>query len=140
MFVCEKIKIVLMLSLFFLSNISSSSFLKKTISFSQLDLTLSEGERELEKEIYKSKVLEAFCFLNSDGRVFDLNPLYNETNDYIEEDGNYTMYFNFCRDAHMQCEKKNTTALAIVKDKEGNCHSLGGSNNTLSKWNVISKI
>ena len=124
--------IYIMFMLFFASNVySTTSFLKKTFTLSELSL--------LEKEIHTTKVIEAFCFLNSNGTVYDLNPLYNATTDYTRKDKNSTMYFNFCKQAHTQCKSKNTTSLAILIDEKDNCYSLGGSKSSLSKWNILSK-
>merc|ERR1712032_540311 len=122
--------IVIMTILLFVFNTESrSKFLKRTLNIksdSLLELT----------EIQKSKAIEAFCFLNSNGTVYDLNPLHNKTKDYTSKDKKYTMHYNFCQKAHTQCKEKNTTALAVLVENENpsNCYSLGGSKSTMSKW------
>lgn len=125
----EKLKIIIMISVLIAST-SCSLNSKKYNSF--LEIT--------ELDVKSSQVIEAFCFLNSNGTVFDINPLYDSLKDYQMTDDNYTLYFNFCQQAHNQCTKKNTTALAVLKDNKGDCYSLGGSKNSLSKWNIISKF
>jgi len=93
-----------------------------------------------ELEIIKSNAYEAFCFLNVNGTVYDLNTLNIPKYDYNSTDGKYTMYFNFCKKALTQCENKNTTALAVMTSNADKnvCFSLGGSTSTLSKWNFVS--
>lgn len=140
MSIYEKIYLVILLILFIFLNIASinstSSFLrvkdKHFNSLAELDLN--------SKEIYTDSVIEAFCFLNSNGTVYDINPLYNEKEDYTMKDKNYTMHFNFCNPPKTQCSSKNTSALAVITDEKNNCYSLGGSKNTLSKWSVISNL
>merc|ERR1712032_993853 len=124
--------IVIMTILLFVFNTESrSKFLKRNLNIksdSLLQLT----------EIQKTKAIEAFCFLNSNGTVYDLNPLHNKTKDYLSEGKDYTMHYNFCEKAHTQCESKNTTALAVIIDNTDptKCYSLGGSKSTMSKWSI----
>jgi hypothetical protein len=92
---------------------------------------------EKQSEDTSSSAIEAFCFLNSKGAVYDMTPLYNSTEDYITKTGNYTVHLNFCKPAHHQCESKNTTAEAVLTDNKNNCYSLGGSESLLSKWKVL---
>ena len=122
----------------FVSNTNSrSAFLKRTLNIEESNSLL-----QLQiKEIQKTKAIEAFCFLNSNGTVFDLNPLHNSTKDYTSKDKKYTMHYNFCEKANTQCKDKNTTALAVLIDNQNpsNCYSLGGSKSTMSKWSIQSK-
>lgn len=123
----------------FVSNTnSSSSFLKKTLNINLKSNSLLELEAT---EIQKEKAIEAFCFLNSNGTVYDLNPLHNATKDYSSSDNKYTMHYNFCEKANTQCKEKNTTALAVLveNDNPKNCYSLGGSKSTMSKWTIESR-
>ena len=136
MFKNENVYIVILILLLFVTNTTSSStFLKKTLSRKSESTT-----EETEMEIHTTKAIEAFCFLNSNGTVYDLNPLYNETKDYTSKDEHYTMHYNFCEKAHTQCKEKNTTALAVLVDNKDptKCYSLGGSKSTMSKWSFLS--
>lgn len=130
--------IALFIMLFVSNTLSSSTFLKrKTLSKAEkLESLLQISE----SEIKKTGAVEAFCFLNSNGTVYDLNPLYNETLDYSTKNDRYTMHYNFCEKAHTQCKEKNTTALAVLVDNNNptNCYSLGGSKSTMSKWKILS--
>lgn len=96
---------------------------------------------EHELEIIKTNAYEAFCFLNVNGTVYDLNSLNVPNYDYNFTDGRYTVYYNFCNQAKTQCNQKNTTALAVMTSNvdKNVCYALGGSTSTLSKWNFISK-
>lgn len=124
--------LILLIIVFFSIN-CSSTFLRKS--------NLNNRALELELEVIKSNAYEAFCFLNVNSTVYDLNPLKIKTHDYNMTDGKYSMYFNFCKKAITQCENKNTTALAVMTSNADKniCYSLGGSTTTLSKWNFISK-
>jgi len=107
-------------------------------SFLKSNLHTNSYENEL--EIVKSNAFEAFCFLNVNGTVYDLNSLNMPKEDYQATDGKYTMYYNFCGQSHNQCTQKNTTALAVMTSNADKnvCYSLGGSKATLSKWNFVS--
>lgn len=129
-----KLNFLFIIALFSITSIySNSSFLKAKYS-NYLGLI------EKDDEIVTKTVTQALCFLNVDGAVYDINPLYNKTRDYQVTDGNYTMYFNFCHQTHTKCENKNTTAHAILKHNKNKnkCYSLGGSENSLSKWDLLS--
>ncbi len=125
-------------SLFFISLIlfvfqanCSSSFLKNKVYLKSL---------EAELEIIKSNAFEAFCFLNMNGTVYDLNSLHISDHDYNTTDGKYTLNYNFCGEAKHQCKDKNTTSLAVMTSNtdKNSCFALGGSKTTLSKWNFLS--
>lgn len=125
--------IILLITVFFSVN-CGSTFLRKS--------NMQSRSLEHELEVIKSNAYEAFCFLNVNGTVYDLNSLKLKTSDYNSTDGKYTMYFNFCQKSITQCEKKNTTALAVMASNADKnvCFSLGGSTSTLSKWNFVSKL
>lgn len=117
---------VFIIMLIFVSYAStSSSFLKKS--------TLTEEELQ----IISTKAYEAFCFLNVNGTVYDLNSLNNPVEDYNTTDNKFVLHYNFCKQAVTQCPLKNTTALAVMTSKADKniCYALGGSESTLTKWN-----
>jgi len=124
--------LMVLITMFFSIN-CGSTFLKKS------NLNVRSLEQEL--QIISINAYEAFCFLNVNGTVYDLNSLNRPEADYTNSDGKYTMYFNFCKQANTQCTIKNTTSLAIMKSNADPniCFSLGGSESTLSKWNFVSK-
>lgn len=127
----ESIFLIFLLTVFYSIN-CGSTFLRKSNLHNRL--------LEQELEIIKSNAYEAYCFLNVNGTVYDLNSLNIPNYDYNSTDGKYSIYFNFCKKAVQQCGKKNTTALAVMaSDADKNiCYSLGGSGSTLSKWNFVS--
>ena len=97
-----------------------------------------------EMDIIKSNEYEAYCFLNINGTVYDLNSLYNPKNNYNFVDitnNNFIISFNFCKQSILQCKKKNTSALVIMSSKTdpNECYSLGGSATTVSRWTIVSK-
>jgi hypothetical protein len=129
----------------FVSNTNSTSaFLKyhNTLGSNKYESFIQERLIEKAKEIKETSALEALCFLNTNGTVYDLNPLYNSTKDYSLQDARYTMYYNFCQKSLTQCKEKNTTAFAVMVDKvnPANCYSLGGEKSTMSGWKILSKI
>jgi hypothetical protein len=96
----------------------------------------SNKVNELELEVLKSSAYEAFCFLNTNGTVYDLNSMNISNYDYNLTNSKYTIYYNFYYQASQQCTQKNTTALAVmVSNADKNVYyKLGGSKSTLSKW------
>ena len=129
----ESILLIILITVFFFTH-CSSTFLKKS--------NLNGRLLEQELEIIKSNAYEAFCFLNLNGTVYDLNSLQMAKNDYNTTDGKYTMYFNFCQNANKQCTRKNSTANAVMtSNADPNvCFALDGKETTLSKWSFISKF
>jgi hypothetical protein len=134
---------ILIVLLFVSSTNSSSAFLKvqNTVIKNKFQSLIQEKSTESEMEIKETSAIEGLCFLNSNGTVYDLNPLYNSTIDYTSKDDKYTMHYNFCQKAKTQCTQKNTTAFAVIVDNKNpsNCYSLGGEKSTLSNWKILSK-
>jgi hypothetical protein len=91
------------------------------------------------KQVVNTTSNQAFCFLNSNGTVYDLNPLHNSTKDYSIRGLDYLVNFNVCKNALTQC--KNRTASVIWNGdltKSDNCIVLAGPNNVVSKWSLLS--
>jgi hypothetical protein len=91
------------------------------------------------REIQELSGMEAFCYLNANGTVYNLNPLHKEDNDYEFPAGllDAKLYVNFCGDSLISCtpEKKG-----MVTYKNGDqCIDLSGDQTIVSQWTVTSK-
>lgn len=120
-------------------------FSKTILFFAFLLISSSLGSQNFLKklkieEVIESKVTQAFCYLNSNGTVYDLNPLYNENQDYSIKTPTYEINFNVCKNALTKCGDKQ--ALVVYKPIEptGDCVSLSGPATVVSKWSHLSKI
>ena len=56
------------------------------------------------KQVTNVTTSQAFCFLNSNGTVYDLNPLYNKTQDYSIKNLDNIVNFNVCKNAETKCK------------------------------------
>jgi hypothetical protein len=99
------------------------------------------------KQSYKMKKLpeddftEAFCFLNVDGIVYDILPLYDPKQDYTFQNKDKEFYLNFCKFTTQKCRKDSTFIsqhyLAANETNIDDCYLLSGSNPAFpSKWRV----
>jgi len=89
--------------------------------------------------------ISAYCFVNVNGIVFDLNPLYDPVEDYtintfVSKD---TLYFNFCQYANTQCKKDKSYVIMAAdtpaNNKSMNCSLLSGtSRNNVPLWRILS--
>ncbi len=116
----------------------TSTFLKL-----KTKLQTSTQSRKLKlKQIITQEVNQAFCFLNNNGTVYDLNPLYNSKNDYFIQGPDYVLNFNFCKNTITTCGNK--TSLINYQDMSvaGNstCVALSGPETVVSDWELLSKI
>ena len=102
-------------------------------TLSSSDTFLADGE------------VEAFCFANINGVVYDLNPLYDATSDYLFKSKGENYYFNFCKFGSTKCKKDNTYIVAakggsVVNNTTTECSLLSGTNyESLPKWKITSK-
>jgi hypothetical protein len=90
--------------------------------------------------------IEAYCFVNMGGAVYDLNPLNDPKEDYsvITADKKNSFYFNFCQFAVTTCKKNKSYAVltrdTVIDNKSSDCSLLSASNKkTAPKWKIISK-
>ncbi len=83
-----------------------------------------------------SESTSVFCLLNSNGTIYDLNPLNNELSDYsVETKDESKMYINFCKNSLNSCTNK--TGLITYK-KGDECLQLAGAEDKFSKWVILS--
>ena len=90
------------------------------------------------KQIVNSTTSQAFCFLNSNGTVYDLNKVYN-SNDYVIQGGNYKVNLNVCHNPKTQCANK-TSSMVTYQGPDGECYRLAGSDLVVSDWTISSKL
>ena len=79
---------------------------------------------------------QAFCFLNSNGTVYDLNKIYNAT-DYVINGADYKVNFNVCHNPKSQCSNK--TSMVTYLGPNNQCVRLAGPDLVVSKWSILSK-
>lgn len=106
---------------------------------------LKKAESKLStEEIVLQNATQAFCFLNKNGTVYDLNPLYNSKSDYVIQGADYVVNFNICKKALGQCGDKdsminwrrNSNIPNVAAEKQ--CISLTGADSVVSKWLFLS--
>jgi hypothetical protein len=88
------------------------------------------------KEIVQLSGVSAFCYLNANGTVFNLNPLHNEI-DYEIGTAPYKVYLNFCGDSSVSCETNKTSMVTYVDDTK--CIDMSGNETVVSEFEVYSK-
>ena len=90
--------------------------------------------------------VDAYCFVNLNGVVYDLGPLYDSTADYTIKRQNENFYFNFCKYGLTKCKKDftyvvSTTKAALVNNTSNDCTLLSGTNyEYMPRWTINSKI
>ncbi len=87
------------------------------------------------QEIRNQTSSQVFCFLNTNGTVYDLNPVNTKT-DYVISEGNYKVNFNVCKNPQAQCP--NTTSMVTYLGPNNQCVRLAGPELVVSKWTVLS--
>jgi hypothetical protein len=91
----------------------------------------------------ETNITQAFCFVNNNGTVYDLNPLYRKELDYQIKETTYTVDFNICKAAINQCTTTpNTTthSYAMIRQTTGTtteCINLAGADTVVSDWTLI---
>lgn len=83
-----------------------------------------------------TQVKEAFCFLNTNGTIYDLNPMRNSTNDYLITGPSYGVNINFCENTINSCDNKK--GMMYYHDDTGRCILLSGPANVVSNWQLNS--
>lgn len=82
-------------------------------------------------------LVNGFCFLNTNGTVYDLNGLKNDDIDYKIQTAGGIVYFNICRNALVSC-KGNSGAVTYNSNLVGdNCAQLAGNNTVTSSFFLI---
>jgi hypothetical protein len=121
---------------------------KKKNAIKNLNKNFILNNNETNSEIVlKDGEVQAYCFVNLDGVVYDLNPLYDASSDYIFKSGtNQSFYYNFCKFGVSKCKKDNTYIMAaktdsLINNSTTDCTLLSGTNHeNFPKWRIISKI
>ena len=119
---------------------NNNNFLKNNIQFSPILAQL----QLLTTAVIETPGVAAYCFINSNGTVYNLNALTRKSDDYNRTllNGD-TLQLNMCSKAVSNCPNK--TALATYKTKSvinttGQCTSLSGDETTFANWTILCKI
>ena len=116
--------ILFLIAIVFFSSVLASKMKNKKLN-SQMFL----------REIKNSSASQAFCFINNNGTVYDLNKVYNST-DYQIKGGNYKVDFNVCRSPQVQCP--NQTSMVTYTDVNNQCIRLAGPDRVVSSFSILS--
>jgi hypothetical protein len=96
-------------------------------------------QNRLKANVDSKNYIEAYCFLNNDGVVYDILKLF-DSQDYSFENKNNIFYLNFCKFSNTKCQKDNTYIISM-KNNTDKCNLLSGTNPTLpSKWTILGII
>jgi hypothetical protein len=88
------------------------------------------------KEVVQLSGVEAYCYLNANGTVFNLNPLHRVTDYELGTVGK--VYLNFCGDSSVSCTTNKTSMVTYMDDTR--CIDMSGNETVVSDWQVFSKI
>jgi hypothetical protein len=120
---------------------NSVIFLTLILLFSfTLTSKLKSSSKTFLREIVEEVTSEAFCFLNHNGTVYNLNSLKNSTADYKIASDNYVVNFNICKNAINACGNKTSYATWRDITNPQDCSSLAGPELVVSKWSILSTI
>lgn len=122
------------------SNIVSKHvhFLKN--QFSSFQPIITQISLLQSKAVLTTTSVGAFCFLNSNGIIYDLNPLYRKSDDYNQTYANNdVLSVNVCSRTYKNCTNKN--ALAIYTNGQSKeCIALSGDQNAFLNYTINCKI
>lgn len=124
---------------------NSLIFLTLLVFYSSVYSTKMKSELYLEsrtflKEVITESAAGAFCFLNSNGTVYDLRPMNNIEKDYTILQGNSSqIHFNMCKNAHQKCGKNSGMVIWSSIQDSKNCKTLAGEETVVSNWAILSK-
>lgn len=68
----------------------------------------TEKEPKEDNDLKVNEEKSAFCFINDDGIVFDLNSLENTNEDYTVNTGKGIVNFNFCKNTVNKCDNSSS--------------------------------
>jgi hypothetical protein len=97
-------------------------------------------ETEVQPKDNKDKVLSnkaAYCYINDNGVVYDLNSLQNENIDYRIDNVEGSFNFNFCKNAVHHCQNVPNGGMAFfTKRGTSNCYQLAGTYSNISRVGI----
>lgn len=130
-----KVFILLLLTI----TLSSSKLKNRNLLKTKADNTTNITNISISKEI------KAFCFLDVDGIIYDLLPLYDPSQDYFFKGAKDYYYFNLCHYGVTKCKKDNSymvytnEPMANQNSTATECYLMSGTNPTIPpKWKVYS--
>jgi hypothetical protein len=111
-----------------------------SIYAAKMKLDLKLESRTFLREVITQSAAGAFCFLNSNGTVYDLRPLKNSQKDYTISQGNSSQVnFNMCRNALQKCGNNTGMVMWSNIQNSNDCKALAGGETVVSKWAILSK-
>jgi hypothetical protein len=109
----------------------NAHFLKNTILFEPVLLQIKMQS----KAIITSDTVGAYCFINDNGIIYDLNTLRVNDKDYNRTfSNNDLLAVNMCGKANKNCANK--TALATYTSANNQCLTLSGDQNTFIQYRI----
>ena len=112
-------------------NAKNAHFLKNSILFNPVLLQIQLQS----KAIITSETVGAYCFINDNGIIYDLNPLRANDHDYNRTLTNKEfLAVNICGKANKNCVNK--TALATYTLANNQCVSLSGDQNLFIQYRI----
>jgi hypothetical protein len=122
------------LLLFSMNNTKTIHFLRHTFL---LDPILSQLQLSTQAVI-TTQTLGAYCFLNSNGTVYDLNPIRRGDSDFNRTfSNNDRLTVNMCSKANYNCV--NRTALATYRTFTNQCIALSGDEKAFTNYTISCK-
>jgi hypothetical protein len=107
------------------------------------------AQLEQASNIKETSGISAFCFINSNGIIYDMFPTYNERFDYnvtlnnnrsvqgtlnSKSNNSEQLLFNVCGQAVTSCGNNSNYATYI---NNGECQSLTGNEDKFSNWSIL---
>jgi len=121
-------------------------FLTLLLFFSSIYAAKIKSELKLNTRTFLQEMITqseagVFCYLNSNGTVYDLRPLTNTQKDYQIVQGNSSQVdFNICKNANKRCgDKIGMVTWTNIQDAK-DCKVLAGLETVASKWSLLSKV
>ncbi len=113
----------------------NAHFLKNSILFEPVLLQIQMQS----KAIITSDTVGAYCFINNNGIIYDLNALRVNDHDYNTTFTNRDLLtVNMCGKANKNCANK--TALATYTLANNQCLTLSGDQNTFIQYRISCKF
>lgn len=85
----------------------------------------------------ETNLVDAFCFINNNGTVYDLNDLTNDEADYTVATNTGKINFNICRNALNSCAGEKNIASWVSNLDPNNCVSVAGNQTVTSEFTLI---
>ena len=116
-------------------------FLIAVLVFCSINSSKMKGKKLVSKlfleAVVNTTTSQVFCFLNSNGTVYDLNKIHSDK-DYSISGIDYKVNFNVCKNPLSQCPN-STTSMVTFLGPNNQCVRLAGPDRVVSDWSILSK-